>query len=113
MRYTVDAAGVDELARDLEQAADRSMPEVERVTERGAYNIRRDARRNVRAASRGLYLRHYPRSIGYDVEAAPDWVEAEVGPEVDRLQGGLGSGVEFGSSRRAPVAHQFPGFEGG
>lgn len=111
MRYTVDAAGVDELARDLEQAADKAMPEVERVTERGAYNIRRDARRNVRAASRGLYLRHYPRSIGYDVEAGPDWVEAEVGPEVDKLQGGMGRGVEFGSSKTAPIAHLFPALD--
>lgn len=111
MRYTVDVVGDDELARDLKQAADKAMPEIERVTERGAYNIRRDARRNVRASSRGLYLKHYPRSIGYDVESGSDWVEAEIGPETDKPQGGMGRGVEFGSSNTAPTPHLFPAFD--
>ena len=45
------------------------------------------------------------------MEAGPDWVEAEVGPEVDKLQGGMGRGVEFGSAKTAPIAHLFPALD--
>lgn len=110
-RSNVDTTDLDAYAGELEQVADLVMPDVERVMERGAVNVRRDARRAVRNQSTGTYLPHYPRAIGYDLIRERHAVEAEVGPEVDRLQGGMGRGVEFGSMNAPPMPHLLPAAE--
>lgn len=114
-RYEFDTSEVDQLAASFAAAVEEMRPELERVTERGAYNIRRDARRSVRERSTGTYLPHYPRSITYEMVADSDAVEAEIGPEVDKPQGGMGPGVEFGSATRTrvtpPIPHLFPALE--
>jgi len=107
----VDTSDVDALTSDLSAAPDRLGERVERIVERGAFNVRRDARRLIRGQITGTYLPHYPRSITYDIERAGDAVEAEIGPESDMLQGGMGPGVEFGSANAPPFPHLIPAYE--
>lgn len=112
MSYRIDTEELDQLAADLASNADRLGPEVDRVVERGALNIRRDAQRRIRSQSTGTYLPHYPRSISYDMDnARGSYAEAEIGPESGMSQGGMGPGVEFGSAHTAPLPHLFPAFE--
>src|SRR5690554_2368114 len=98
MALHADAGEVAAFADELTAAPDRLSSQVEQIVNRGALNVRRDAQRLIRGQITGTYLPHYPRSITYDVERAGDTVEAEIGPETARLQGGMGPGVEFGSS---------------
>lgn len=109
--YTIDAGELAAFAGDLRRVADRAVEELPPVVERGANNIKRDARRLVKAATSGTYLPHYPRAITYEMEQGGDWVQAKVGPEEGMLQGGMGRGVEFGSVHTAPIPHLFPAFE--
>jgi hypothetical protein len=112
MGYRTNASELDQLAADLANNVDRLAPEVDRVVERGALNIRRDARRRIREQVRGVYLPHYPRSITYDMDSAPGrYAEAEIGPESGKKQGGMGPGVEYGSARGAPLPHLMPAYE--
>lgn len=111
MSYTIDDSELQQFQADLVTAVDRITPEVERITERGALNIRRDARQAIRGQITGTYLPHYPNAITYEMNSELGAVEAEIGPEVDRLQGGMGPGVEFGSAHTAPLPHLLPAHE--
>ena len=111
MVFRVDASGVDALTNDLSAAPGRLRVQVGQIVNRGALNIRRDAQRRIRGQITGKYLPHYPRSITYDIERAGDMVEAEIGPESDMPQGGMGPGVEFGSANAPPLPHLIPAYE--
>lgn len=111
MSIRISTEELDQLADDLANNVDRLKPEVDQVVERGALNVRRDARRLIREQSTGTYLPHYPRSITYDVDDPVDYAEAEIGPEEGKPQGGMGRGVEFGSARTAPLPHLHPALD--
>lgn len=111
MRIDFDAAELDRLAADLKAAPERLKPEVDRIVERAALNIRRDAQQRVRDQIRGVYLPHYPRAITYDMDFGGSHAEAEIGPESGLPQGGMGPGVEFGSARHAPIPHLLPAYD--
>jgi hypothetical protein len=111
MRYTVDAGDLDRLAADLEAAPAKLKPEVDRVIERGALNIRRGAQKRIRDQITGVYLPHYPRAITYDIEEGATFAEAEVGPESAKPQGGMGPAIEYGTSRAAPMPHLLPAYD--
>jgi hypothetical protein len=84
---------------------ERCEPDLTRVVERGAMDVKRDSRNILTSYSRRAYLKHYWRSIGYDMIGK---FEAEVGPDASMPQGGMGEGVEFGSVHTGPMAHMFP-----
>jgi hypothetical protein len=111
VRYEVDGSELVTLAADLIGAPDRLMAEVEPVVEKGALNVRRGAQELLRSAITGVYLPHYGRAITYEMERGNDWVQADIGPEVDKPQGGMGRGVEVGSSNTAPIPHMFPALD--
>lgn len=92
-------------ARHLDHAVERAEPELSKVVARGAFNIKRSAQARVRAQRSGPFLPHYARSISYDLLAP---LVAEIGPDGDKPQGGMGRGVEFGSARTPPMPHLFP-----
>lgn len=102
---TADASEVHLFATHLESAIDRSEPQLSKVVERGALNVERGAQNNLASYSRGAYLKHYPRSFSYDMVEP---LEAEVGPDASKKQGGMGRGVEFGSAHTAPMPHWLP-----
>jgi hypothetical protein len=104
----VDASELLAFARHVETAVDRAEPQYEQITERAALNVKRGAQDRVQALTRGRYLKHYPRSITYDMLSP---LEAEIGPDPAKLQGGMGPGVEFGSKNTAPKPHLHLAFE--
>lgn len=103
--------GLRELAADLAKAAEMVEEQGKKIVGQGANNIKRDAQRIVRAASRHGYLPHYPRSISYDVKAAGGAIVGEVGPDRAKLQGGLGRIIEYGSVNNAPIPHLNPALD--
>lgn len=105
------SADVSELlkyANQVQHAVDHAEDELSKVVERGALNVKRSAIQTVRAFSTGTYLKHYPKSISYDMLNP---LEAEIGPDSSKLQGGMGRGVEFGSSDTPPIPHMFPALD--
>lgn len=105
------SADVSELllyAGHLGSTLERAEPALSKVVERGAVNVKRTAIANIRSWSTGAHLKHYPKSIGYDMIGP---LEAEVGPDASKPQGGMGRGVEFGSVHTPPKPHMFPAAE--
>ena len=105
---SADVSELLQYANQVAHSVDNSVKDLSKVVERGAFNIKTGAIRNVRASSTGTYLPHYPKSISYDML---DPLEAEIGPDSSKLQGGMGRGVEFGSSDTPPIPHMFPALE--
>lgn len=108
-----DVTELADLAEDLRGAGQRFSDQVPRILKRGANNIKKDAKARLGSQISGVYLPHYPRAITYDITTAHQGsrVTAEIGPETDKLQGGMGPGVEFGSANHAPIPHLTPAFE--
>lgn len=101
----VDVSEVLQYASQLDHVVTNLEPEFERITERGAVNVKNESRRLLRLYFRRKYLKHYYRAIGYDMDGP---LAAEIGPDKDLPQGGMGPGVEFGSKNTAPAPHMFP-----
>lgn len=102
------SADISELlayAQHLDTAIDRAEDDLFKVVERGALNVKRGAQSRLSGLSRRRYLKHYPRAITYDMVGP---LEAEVGPDASKPQGGMGRGVEFGSVHTQPFAHLLP-----
>lgn len=91
-----------EYARHLDHSIDDLVPVASKVVERGANNVKRNSRQAIRGSARELYLKHYARAIGYDMDGP---LAAEIGPDKSMPQGGMGRGVEFGSSDTPPIPH--------
>jgi hypothetical protein len=102
------ASGLEELSEDLQQAIKRAVPDAKKVAGNGALNVKREAQRIIRERSHRGYLPHYPRAISYTVTASGAVVSAEIGPESEKLQGGLGRLLEYGSANNAPIPHLDP-----
>jgi hypothetical protein len=103
--------GLRELSEDLQQAVKRAIPDAKKIVGKGALNVKRDAQRIIRGYSHRGYLPHYPRSISYDVKASGAVVSAEIGPKVEKLQGGLGRLLEEGSVNNPPYPHLSPALD--
>jgi hypothetical protein len=105
--------GFKELAADLGRAHDEIIDRGKRIVGQGCLNIKRDAQRIIRAASPRGYLKHYPRSINYDVTATSGTIRGEVGPDKSKvgMQGGLGPYIEDGTIHNAPIPHMVPALE--
>jgi hypothetical protein len=98
LKYASQVASV----MDSEQAA------LSKVVERGAVNVKRDSISILGSYSNRAHLKHYHRSIGYDMVGP---LEAEIGPDSSMPQGGMGTGVEFGSVHTKPMPHLFPALD--
>lgn len=103
--------GLRELEADLREAAGQAVDEAKKVVGQGCLNVKRDAQRIIRAASHRGYLPHYPRSISYDVTVRGLVVSGEVGPKTEKLQGGLGRILEYGTINNAPIPHLSPALD--
>lgn len=102
----VDLTQVRRLAHDLGAHADREITATVRgVVSRGALNVKRDAARLISGHPRS---RHYPGTIGYDLEVNGHEISAEIGPDKSKRQGALGNILEFGTSKNAPLPHLGP-----
>jgi len=105
MRISIDSDDITRLVVDLDKAVSRAPQEAAKVVEKGALNIKNDARRRVGG------LRHapaYPSTITYDTSQGWRGPEAEIGPDKRRRQGALGNLIEFGSVHNPPRPHMIP-----
>lgn len=108
----LSVSGIQELVRDLEVAQDTVVDQTVRIVGQGANNIKKQAAQIVRGVSRRGYLPHYPRSIDYDEPTVSGAiVRTEIGPTREKLQGGLGRLIEFGSRNNAPIPHLSPALD--
>jgi hypothetical protein len=105
------AEGLSDLIGDLKTAEETIVEQTKKVIGKGSFNVKKEAKRIVQAASPRGYLPHYPRAITYDVTAEGTAVTGEIGPRRDRTQGGLGSYVELGTSHSPPIPHLSPALD--
>jgi hypothetical protein len=106
-----NSSGLRGLSDDLRAAVERLVPEAKKVVGKGCLEVKRDAKRVIRARSRRGYLPHYPRSISYEVKAAGAVITGEIGPDPAKPQGGLGGLLEYGSINNAPIPHLGPALD--
>jgi hypothetical protein len=96
---SVEADGLGVLIADLDDATAQALPEVRKVVQRGALQIKTNW------ARRWSGHPHYPSlgaAVSYDSDQTPAAVEAEIGPDKERRQGALGNLIEYGSVNSAP-----------
>jgi hypothetical protein len=106
--FTVDTSQLARLADSFVRIDAATLPAVDAVVGRGAFNIKRDA------AQRARGIRHapaYPRSIGYDLFHTPRTSQAQIGPDKDKRQGALGNILEYGTVKNAPIPHLQPALD--
>ncbi|WP_329013221.1 hypothetical protein OG271_04010 [Micromonospora rifamycinica] len=105
MGERIETGELKRLAVHLEEAAGVAPVEVRKVVQKGALNIKNDARRRVQG------LRHapaYPYAITYDSTETPGGAWADIGPDKDKRQGALGNILEYGTVKNAPIPHMGP-----
>jgi len=103
--------GLRELSADLRKAVEDAIPDAKKICGKGSLNVKREAQRIIKERSKRGYLPHYARAITYEVKAAGSVVSSEIGPEKEKLQGGLGSIIENGSPTSAPIPHLSPALD--
>lgn len=99
---SADTSDLLRYASHLDHVVDRIEEAAGPVIERGGMNVKRSAQEAIRGQVRGQYLRHYPRSITYEMVEP---LAVEIGPDSAKPQGGMGRGVEFGSANTPPMPH--------
>lgn len=111
----VRVTGLSDLIGDLNHAAEVAVEQAKKVVGKGCNQIKKAAKKTVTGYA---HLPHYPRSIDYDVTAEGTTVTGEVGPNHEKLQGGLGRVIELGTVNNEPIPHlapaldaEIPGFE--
>lgn len=80
---------------DLARAAGSAAPQVKAVMVKGAVNIKRQMRSEMKASR---YFKGVAKSITYDVKAERDAVEIEIGPDKGIQGGALANIAYFGGT---------------
>jgi hypothetical protein len=93
------------LVREFDEALVDAMPAVRAVVQKGALNIKTNARERI---SGHPHAPAYPYSITYDTKVSGTSAEAEIGPDKSRRQGALGNILEYGTGNNAPIPHIRP-----
>jgi len=91
-----DTRELDALAVDLGDLPTEAAVRVRGVIQEASAELKDRWRSNARATA-GRHGRLYPNAITYETRILPGGIEAEIGPEKNRPQGGMGPGFEFGS----------------
>lgn len=100
--------GGRELIASLDKAISKALPEAEQVMVKGAVNIKEDWRRRW---SGHPHFPALPNTIGFDLFHTLGTVHAQIGPDKDKRQGPLGSIIEFGTPKNAPIPGGLPALE--
>jgi hypothetical protein len=107
----VEIVNVRETAAALEQIGAAAPLLVQDALTRGGKWTRYHARNILSGQITQTYLPHYALSITSEVEHSGGMYSMIVGPETRKKQGGMGPGVEFGSSNAPPFPHLFKAFD--
>jgi hypothetical protein len=105
---SADVSELLQYASHVATTVDRAEEALSKVVERGAVNVKREAVSIFESYSSRNYLKHYPRAMSYDMISP---LEAEIGPDSAKPQGGMGTGIEFGSVHTQPMPHMFPALD--
>ncbi len=109
MKVNVDGKEVAELEKVLVQATAGVIRDVKAVVEKGAVNIKKDARKRIGGLA---HARRYPYSITYDMRSSVmTGPTAEIGPDKSKRQGALGNILEYGTVNNPPHPHMRPAAE--
>lgn len=105
MEVRVETSGWDDLIRDWQKVPAELMPALEKVTSKGALNIKQDWAKRWEGHTT---IAHLPRAINYDLATTADTTEAEIGADHAKTQGTLAHIIEFanteyGTLRNAPI----------
>ncbi len=98
---SADVSQLLALGRELASAGVQVDREAKAVVSKGALNIKNAWRRNAQGTA-GRHARYYPSTVGYDLNVAPGFIEAVIGPDKALPQGPLGNLLEFGSVNNPP-----------
>lgn len=91
-----DFRELDALAVNLGDIPVEAAVRVRAVFQEAAGDLKNRWRENAKQSA-GTHGRLYPNSITYSTTIGLAGIEAEIGPESGRPQGGMGPGFEFGS----------------
>jgi hypothetical protein len=91
----------DSLAADMLKAAAEAGLATRAVVQRGALNIKNDARNNVLATA-PVQNAHAHAAIGYDTTRLAATIRGVIGYDKDRPGGALGNILEYGSRHNPP-----------
>lgn len=101
----VIVTGLTELLGALAKAEAEVGDKTERVVGFGCNAIKKDWKRRWTGYA---HIPHLPRAISYDVDSAAGVITGEVGPDRLKMQGGLGSYIEFGTINSGPIPGGIP-----
>lgn len=92
-----DASELMALGNDLRHAGDNIMSELEKVTFKGAMNVKQGMLEQLQDST---HFKSISRSVDFDIDVGPDGVEAEIGPRHGPGEpGNLANVAYFGTSR--------------
>lgn len=97
MRIDIEVHGAKELARDLDNVEAELVPKLSKVVFRGAMNVKNEMQQDARSSG---HYKHFHRSIDFDMHGD---LEAEIGPNPDKIQGPLDNLLYFGRSNTSGV----------
>lgn len=97
---SIDTSDLRRLEVDLRAAPEQAHEQVRKVTQRAAFNIKRDLQEE---AAGSVHFSGIPASISYETWEKRDEIGAEIGPEIGRRQGSLGFIAYEGTARNGPV----------
>lgn len=89
------------LAADLLKAGAEAIVATRAVVQKGALNIKNDAKRNVQQSA-PVHNAYAHNAITYDTTIRPLTVEAEIGYDKDKRGGSLGNILEYGTRKNPP-----------
>lgn len=92
-----------DLRRDLLVAAGTVTTKSVPIMQRAGVGIKTAQAALAAAATPKGFARHYPKSIGYDLNVEPERIGLEVGPDKAKVQGALGNLLVFGSRNNRPT----------
>jgi hypothetical protein len=101
----VIVTGLTELLGAFAKAEAEVDDKTQRVVGFGCNQIKKDWQRRWTGYA---HIPHLPRAISYDVDSAAGVITGEVGPDRLKMQGGLGSYIEFGTINNGPIPGGIP-----
>lgn len=89
------------LAADMLKAAAEAIVVTRAVVQKGALNIKQDAKKNVQASA-PVENAYAHNAITYDTGIGKTTIDAEIGYDKDKRGGALGNILEYGSRNNPP-----------
>lgn len=107
MRF--DMSELKDLMSDMIISDERVRDGVRASVKRGAWNVKREAQRDIIGQVGLRHAKHYPYSITFDI--LPGGMAAEIGPTIGRKQAFLGKILEYGTATSGAHPHMIPAVE--